>query len=252
MTARRCLAAALLTLLPWVASAQTPPPSYGVPPIPDYVRRALDDPGRTDAMRARDAGRRPAEVFALAGIKPGDKVIEFASFGQYDTTLIASIVGPRGHVWMYDLPYLQARAEAPSRAFVAAHKNTEYQIGKFDELTLPKNVDLVVFDMYYHDLQPNKVDTAKLNRMVYDALKPGGRVLVVDHRAEPGSGWRDAATIHRMDTATIVQEMEAAGFRLAVNSALFSNPADDKSKRVFEPTIRGGTDRSLFVFVKPR
>lgn len=245
-------AALALALASFATAAFAQAPAYGVPPIPSAVRQAVDSADRSDAMKARDAGRKPAEVFTLAGLKPGDKVIEFGSFGFYDTTIISGVIGPKGHVWMYDLPYMQARTEEAGNAFAAAHKNAEHKVAKFDELTLPKGVDLAVFDMYYHDLKGKDVDTAKLNTLVFAALKPGGRVLIVDHRAEPGSGWRDSTTIHRMDTATIVEEMQAAGFQLAVNSALFANSADDKSKRVFEPTIRGGTDRSLFVFVKPK
>jgi predicted methyltransferase len=248
---RFAVAAALMALVAAPAFAQLAP-SYGVPPIPDYVAKAVASPDRTDVMKARDGGRKPAEVWALSGIKPGDKVIEFGSFGWYDTTMISAIVGPRGHVWMYDLPYMQERTFEAGKTFTAAHKNAEHAVIKFDEATLPKGVDLVVFDMYYHDIKGKDVDPAKLNKMVFTALKPGGRVLVVDHRGEPGSGWRDSTTIHRMDTATIVEEMQAAGFQLAVNNGLFANPKDDKSKRVFEPTLRGGTDRSLFVFVKPR
>ncbi len=250
---RKLLALAFCAAISGAAvSAKAQVPAYGAPPIPDYVKAAVASPDRAEAMKARDGGRKPAEVFALSGIKPGDRVLEFGSFGWYDTTIISGIVGPKGHVFMYDLPYMQARTEEAGKAFTAAHKNAEHKVGKFDDLALPKGVDLAVFDMYYHDLKGKEVDTLKLNKAVFAALKPGGRVLVVDHRAEPGSGWRDSTTIHRMDTAAIVDEMKAAGFVLAVNSALFANPADDKSKRVFEPTLRGGTDRSLFVFVKPK
>lgn len=251
MTARRLIFAAALVLAAAPALAQTLKPAAGVPPIPEAVQRAVDSDDRSAAMKARDGGRKPAAVFALAELKPGDRVLEFGSFGQYDTTIIANAVGPRGHVYMYDLPYMAQRSEAPSKAFVAKHRNAEYRNGKFDELTLPTGVDLAVFDMYYHDLRAKEVDTAKLNKAVYAALKPGGRVLIVDHKAEDGSGWRDAATIHRIGAEAIVQEMEAAGFTLAVNSALFANPGDDHTKMVFDPTERGATDRALFVFVKP-
>jgi predicted methyltransferase len=251
LSRRLALTCALFAFCAAPALAQLAP-SYGVPPIPDYLAKAIASPDRAEAMKARDGGRKPAEVFALSGIKPGDRVIEFGAFGWYDSTIISSVIGPRGRLYMYDLPYMQERTFEAGKTFTAAHRNSEHKVAKFDEIALPKGVDLVVFDMYYHDLKGKEVDTAKLNKAVFEALKPGGRVLIVDHRAEPGSGWRDSTTIHRMDTATIVEEMQAAGFQLAVNNGLFANPKDDKSKRVFEPTIRGGTDRSLFVFVKPR
>lgn len=231
-----------------LATAVNPP----VGPAPVYIQRAVNSAERPAAQKARDFGRKPKEVLTFWGLKEGDRIIELASFGQYYTIMLADAVGPKGHIYMYDLPYMKARTEGPSKAFVAGHPNTEYAIGAFDQTTFPKDVDGVMIMMYYHDLKPNKIDTAVLNKKLYDALKPGGRVVIEDHRAEPGSGWRDAGTIHRMDTAVIVQEMEAAGFKLVIDSNILANPADDHKKMVFDPGERGTTDRSLFVFQKPK
>jgi predicted methyltransferase len=252
MLARRaviCAAVAMLIAGPALAQVK---PSDKVPPIPANIRAAVDDPGRPEKDRARDAGRKPAEVFALAGLKTGDKVIEIGSFGQYDTNIMVRAIGPKGHIWMYDLPYQRAKQEEPTKAFNAAHPNTEYQIGKFDELTYPKDVNLVVIDMYYHDLAlpSNGVDMTRFNKLMYDALKKGGRVLIVDHNAEAGSGRRDTQKIHRIGPEVIEAEMKAAGFKEIVNSTIFANPDDDKTKMVFAPGERGSTDRSLFVFQK--
>ena len=75
---------------------------------------------------------------------------------------------------------------------------------------------------------------------------------MIDHKAEDGSGWRDAGTIHRIGVETIKQEVLAAGFELARESDLLANPKDDRSKRVFAPGTRGTTDQAVFVFRKPR
>lgn len=218
--------------------------------VPVHIQRAVNSSERSDAARARDASRKPKELLTLAGLKEGDRVIELASFGQYYSMILADAVGPRGRVYMYDLPYMKGRAEGPSRAFVAGHPNTEYAIGKFDEIEFPEDVDLVTITLYYHDLQPNGVNTAVLNRKLYNALRKGGRVLVEDHRAQAGSGWRDAATLHRMDTSVIVNEMKAAGFDLLIDSNLLANPADDHTKRVFED--RGTSDRAVYIFQRSK
>ena len=252
MLARRtAICAAFAMLIAGSALAQATAIAK-VPPIPANLRAAVDDPTRPEKDRQRDAGRKPDQVFALAGIKTGDKVIEIGSFGQYDTNIIVRAIGPKGHVWMYDLPYQRAKQEEPTKAFNDAHKNTEYQIGKFDELTYPKDVNLVVIDMYYHDLAlpSNGVDMTKFNKLMFDALKKGGRVLIVDHNAEAGSGRRDTPKIHRIGPEVIEQEMKDAGFKEVVNSTIFANPGDDKTKMVFAPGERGATDRSLFVFQK--
>ena len=92
-------------------------PAYTLPSgTPAYIRAAIDDPARTAEQRARDANRKPAELLMMSGIRPGNTVVEFASFGQYFTTFLADIVGPKGKVYMYDLPYTDKRAGDASRA----------------------------------------------------------------------------------------------------------------------------------------
>jgi predicted methyltransferase len=227
-------------------------PVYVVPAdTPAHVRRAIGSPDRTDEQRARDYHRKPAEILTLAGIEEGDQIVEIAAFGQYFTTLLLAAVGPSGHVDMYDLPYTERFAGAASREFDAKHANAVYHQESYNEVALPQNVDSVWNVLYYHDLQPQGVDTAAFNRKIFDALKPGGIYLVIDHKAEDGSGWRDAATIHRMGVDTIKREVLAAGFELALESDLLANAADDRTKMVFAPGTRGTTDQAFFIFRKP-
>jgi predicted methyltransferase len=232
-------------------AAATPP--YAVAPsTPAHVRRAVESPERTDEQRARDYYRKPAEILTLAGVEEGDRIIELAAFGQYFTTMLVAAVGASGHVDMYDLPYTERMAGAASRAFDEKHENAAYHLESYNDVTFPSNVDSVWNVLYYHDLQPQGVDTAALNRRIFEALKPGGVYVVIDHKAEDGSGWRDAATIHRMGVDTIKQEVLAAGFELALDSDLLANPADDRTKMVFAPGTRGTTDQAFFIFRKPR
>lgn len=226
--------------------------SYTVPEgTPAYIRRAVESPARSAEHRARDANRKPAEVLTLSGVKPGDRVVEFASFGQYFTTLLVDIVGPEGMVYMFDLPYTEKRAGEASRKFVAAHPNAKYELVDYNEIELPQNVDIVFNILYYHDLPLNDIDTAKLNRKIYDALKPGGIFFIVDHNAAPGSGTRDTKALHRIDPEVIRREVTAAGFELVEESDLLANPDDDHTKMVFTPGTRGLTDQSIFKFRKP-
>lgn len=217
----------------------------------DYIQQALASSERSPEMTERDVARKPAEVLALSGIEPGDTVVEFAGFGQYYTTLLSSIVGPEGQVHMYDLPYTEERAGENSRAFVAAHPNTTYNVVDYNAIELPSDVDVVYNVLYYHDLSLNDIDVATLNRKIYDALKPGGVFLIIDHNAPAGTGTRDTESLHRIDPAVIKEEVLAAGFELAEDSDLLAHPEDDYSAMVFAPGTRGATDRSLFKFVKP-
>ncbi|MEJ1961078.1 MAG: methyltransferase [Gammaproteobacteria bacterium] len=234
-------------------AAAAPAATYVIPAgIPKYIRSAVESPGRSAEEKARDANRKPAEVLALSGVKPGDKVVEFASFGQYFTKLLSDIVGPKGGVYMYDLPYTEARSGAASRAFVAAHPNSKYELVDYNVLKLPENVDIVFNVLYYHDLSLNDIDTASLNKRVFASLKPGGIFFVVDHNAAPGSGTNDTKKLHRIDPEVIRKEVTAAGFELVEESKLLAHPGDDHTQIVFSPGLRGLTDQTIFKFRKPK
>jgi predicted methyltransferase len=226
---------------------------YVVPAgTPAYVRHAVESPDRSAEQKARDVNRKPAELLTLSGVKPGDHVVEFASFGQYFTALLSDVVGPKGMVYMYDLPYTEKRAGEASRAFVAAHPNAKYQIIDYNKLELPRKVDVVFNVLYYHDLSLNDIDTASLNTRIFKALKPGGIFFLVDHNAAPGSGRRDTKALHRIDPEVLKQEVTAAGFELVEESKLLQHPEDDHTKMVFTPGLRGLTDQTVFKFRKPR
>lgn len=225
---------------------------YAVPAdTPEPIRRAVESPARSDEDRARDGQRRPAEVLTLAGVEPGDHIVEFASLGQYYTEMLLAAVGDDGRVDMYDMPYTDSFAGDAGRAFDEAHANAAYHQVHYDEMELPSGVDAVFNVLFYHDLRPLEVDTAAFNERVYEALRPGGVYLVIDHKAEEGSGWRDADTLHRMEVSTIVEEVTAAGFELAVESDLLAHPEDPRTQNVFDDEIRGRTDRAVFVFRRP-
>jgi predicted methyltransferase len=231
-----------------VTSAQ----DYSVPAdAPAYIRAAVESGARPEADRVRDAARKPAEVLMLSGIEPGDRVIEIAGFGQYYTRMLSAIVGPGGMVAMYDLPYTGARGGGNSATYVSENPNTEYHLGAYNNAVFPDDVDVAFNILYYHDLGLQDVDRDAMNRKIFAALKPGGVYLIIDHKAEDGSGWRDTQSLHRMGTEVIVEELTAAGFELAVDSDLLANPDDPRDAMVFAPGTRGATDRALYVFRKP-
>jgi predicted methyltransferase len=258
-TARQFAALALLAasaaLVP--AFAGEAPPAAPVKPYAmpagtaDYIRKAVQSPDRTKAMTDRDADRKPAELLALSGVKPGDKVVEFAAFGQYFTTMLSSIVGDKGTVYMYDLPYTEARSGVASRDFVAKHPNSKYEVVDYNTMTLPENVDVVFNVLYYHDLPLNKIDTAALNAKILKSLKPGGIFFIVDHNAAPGPVTPESEKLHRIDPETIKKEVKAAGFELVEDSKLLANPADDHTWGPFTPGKRGTTDQAVLKFRKP-
>jgi predicted methyltransferase len=235
-----------------VSDSAPTPETYVIPPgTPAYIRNAIESPSRSAEQKARDVNRKPAELLQLSGVKPGDHIVEFASFGQYFTSFLSDIAGPKGSVNMYDLPYTDKRAGDASRAFVAAHPNCKYELVDYNAVELPPHLDIVFMVLYYHDLSLNDIDTGALNAKIFKALKPGGVFFVVDHNAAPDSGRRDTKALHRIDPALIKQEVTAAGFELVAQSDLLKRSSDDHTKMVFAPGLRGLTDQSVFKFRKP-
>jgi predicted methyltransferase len=244
---------ASITLSAPLVSAQA---AYTIPEgTPAHIVRGVQAADRPAEDVARDASRMPAEVLTLAGLEEGDKVAEISSFGQYYTRMLAAAVGPNGRVDQFDMPYMESIANgartAQGRAFPETHPNTTYALVHYNDIELAGDLDAVYNMLYYHDLQPQMVDTAAMNAKIFAALKPGGVYVIEDHKAEDGSGWRDGGTIHRIEKETIVEEVTAAGFELATDSDILENPDDPRTAMVFEQGTRGATDRALLVFKKP-
>jgi predicted methyltransferase len=115
--------------------------------------------------------------------------------------------------------------------------------------------DVVWLHLFYHDLhtslaQAKGATAAGFNRAVYERLKPGGFYVIVDHAAAVGAGTSDAQSLHRIESASVRAEVEAAGFVLDAESAMLANKDDLHAIKVFAPGIKGETDRFVYRFVK--
>lgn len=228
--------------------------------IPASIHAALADPSRPGADIARDPFRKPAEVLAFAGVRPGDRIVDFMSGGGYFTRLLARAVGASGRIYAY-LPDEEVKNCDPAEtdgtialAHDRAYPNISLLASPVNAFVAPEPLDMVWTAQNYHDLHDPfmaPVNLAVLNKRIYDSLKPGGVFLVIDHAAEAGSGLRDTNTLHRIDPAAIVREVKAAGFRLEARSDILRNPADSHALRVFDPGIRGRTDQVVLKFRKP-
>jgi predicted methyltransferase len=122
------------------------------------------------------------------------------------------------------------------------------------KLDAPESVDVVFTSQNYHDYPDEfmgRVDPVVLDRQVYDALKPGGVYIVIDHVAPAGSGMRDTDTLHRIDPAIVRKQVESAGFVFDGESDALRNPADPHDIKVFDKSIRGHTDQFMYRFRKP-
>ena len=95
------------------------------------------------------------------------------------------------------------------------------------------------------------IDRAEMNRRIFDALRPGGTFVVIDHAAAAAAGTAVAESLHRIAPRAVEKEVTAAGFLLEDVSPHLRNPQDDLSRSAFDESIRGGTDRFFHLYRKP-
>jgi predicted methyltransferase len=227
----------------------------------NYVTSAIIDPARPADQRQLDAWRRPAEVIAFSGLKPGDRIADFMSGNGYFTRIFSKVVGPGGAVYAF-LPAQELANCAPEETAGTKalerdrrYRNVTVLIDAADRFAVNEPLDMVWTAQNYHDLHDKfmqPIDIAALDRAIFRALKPGGVFLVIDHVAAAGSGLRDTETLHRIDPEAIRSEVTAAGFVFEAQSDVLRNPEDSHLLPVFDATIRHRTDQIVFKFRKPR
>lgn len=230
-------------------------------PVSKAIAAAVADPARPQADRDRDAGRKPADSIAFAGLKPGQRIADLLPGGGYFTRIFSAVVGPKGQVFAVatpkrpDAPPDRPEPSAAVKAIAADphYSNVTVSVEKIVEFKLPEKLDMIWTSQNYHDLHNVKdVDVGAFNKVVFESLKPGGIYIVIDHAAEKGSGFSATSTLHRSDPDAVKSEVEAAGFEFVGSSDVIANPADDRKVAVFEQGLHDKTDRYLLKFRKPK
>ncbi|MDA0790617.1 MAG: hypothetical protein O2780_14305 [Proteobacteria bacterium] len=228
---------------------------------PDALQQTLARSDRSAADVERDVRSRPDVVLRLLRLEAGDRVADIFAGGGYYSDILSGVVGSEGRVLLHNnAAYRQfARVALASRFDGRDPGNIIMHNAEVDDLMLGSNdPDAAIMIMSYHDLyfaDPENgwpaIDADQFLDQIYRALVPGGRFLVVDHAAPPGSGNRSARTVHRIDPEFAREDIERHGFKLIRKSEVLRNPDDDYSLNVFDPAVRGKTDRFVYVFRKP-
>ena len=214
--------------------------------VPDF-QALVASVDRSDADRTNDLRRKPVPFLAFMDVRPGMTVADIGAGGGYTTELLARAVGDTGKVYAHNT----ARGRFVERLKKPVMKNVVEVAGPFDDPLPPeaRNLDLVTFNFNYHDTTYMTVDRARMNRAVFDALKPGGHYIVADHSAQPGAGVSVGKSLHRIEEAAVQREVEAAGFRLVAEGGFLRNPNDPRTATVFNPNQPN--DEFVLKFVKP-
>ena len=226
----------------------------------DVSAAAVADPSRPPEDTARDANRKPAATLSFIGVRPGDRIADYASGAGYFTRLFSVAVGPGGRVYasvpseLLVYPNI-VKGLAETQSWSARHPNVTVTLASaLPAARYPEPLDVFWIGQNYHDLLDDfmgPVDIAAFNRAVYAALKPGGYYVILDHVAAPGSPANVTDTLHRIEPGVVRRQVEAAGFRYVGASDVLANPSDPHTVGVFDASIRGRTDQFLFKFRKP-
>jgi predicted methyltransferase len=224
---------------------------------PGPIAAAVANPSRPAENTARDAERKPAEMLTFAQVKRGETIVDFMPGKGYFTRLFSTAVGPRGTVYAVTpqavLDKFKGKPRPPSVSTEKGHANVHDIVSSNSSLNLPGSADLVWTSQNYHDVHIflGTDGATAFDKAVFDALKPGGVFVVLDHSGVRGQDDATMAKLHRIDEDIVKREVVAAGFVLEAENDSLRNPADPRTANVFDPSIRGKTDQFVLRFRKP-
>jgi len=246
------------------ATAQQSP----LPLSSEQIAQIVASPDRSAADRTNDLRRKPEQMLAFIGIRPGIVAFDVSAAGGYTTELLARAVGPSGKVYGQSRPSDPNRAPTPPAAPEGnSHPNIAPSAAPaappsaprpsavarpFEDAVPPElaaQIDLATLMFNYHDLGHLGVDRAAMNRAVFRALKPGGLYVIADHSGRQGTGISESGTLHRIEEAFLRQEVEAAGFKLQAEGSFLRNPNDPRDKNTPDPPQP--KDEFVLKFIKP-
>ena len=202
-----------------------------------------------------------SELIRFARVEAGATVIDvYPGDGDW-TRLFSDVVGLGGRVYSFvpdEVAHFKNDPVGRMRTLAREPGRENVEAVSADLMTMPEVMqpaDVVWLHLFYHDLhtaliQGRGATAARFNRAVFERLKPGGSYVIVDHAAVAGAGTSDAQSLHRIDPASVREEVEAVGFMLEAESTMLANKDDRHSIKVFDPSIKGQTDRFVYRFVR--
>ncbi|MFN3667917.1 MAG: hypothetical protein ACK4VY_01265 [Brevundimonas sp.] len=234
-------------------AVDAPSPAPAAAAAVDHAAAAMADARRPEADRARDELRQTRAMLEFTGLTPGMAVADIRPEEGFFARLFSVMVGEQGRVYAFVPNQTAARENAFGDALVTDYPNVVRVTGKLEEMTFDRPLDVVFMGEEYHDFVIPRfgVDVAAMNAAVFAALKPGGRYVILDHQAADGAGISVAGTLHRIEAAELRRQVEAAGFVFDGQTDAVRMPSDDHTLSVFDPAVRGRSDRFVYRFRKP-
>ncbi len=243
------------------AGAESEPGAEAVEVAPDVaiaaplgraaVEAIVTDPSRSEADRETDRRRAPLEFLLFCGLRPGMRVADLGAGSGYTSELLARAVGTSGRVYGHNTIFVRQRFAAEPWAERLAKPVNATIVDLESDFDAPfsadiRDLDLVVNVLFYHDFEWQGVDRASHNANVFAALRAGGHYVIVDASAAEGAGVSASKTLHRIEEAVVVRELEAAGFELVARGDFLANPDDTRDWNATPWSDRERAERGEF------
>jgi predicted methyltransferase len=222
------------------------------------VEKILAMPHRDAEDRQREADRTPVQAMAYWGLAPNMKVIEFGPGGGWYTKILAPYLADEGELYL-----VSSAAALDALGPILKKKNMRKAIKQPIDVKWDENLnryalgtssfgvagaDRVLNIREYHGF--DEEGAKRLNKAAFDALKPGGKYVIVDHSKRHMAPHTDELS-RRVDPVRVILEVQAAGFVLESSSNMFYRPDDELRYEVGRKTVAGNTDRFSLMFKKP-
>jgi predicted methyltransferase len=250
-------------------------------PGTDPLAAAIDSPARTPKYVKRDVYRHPLETLRFFGLRPNQTVVEIWPGQGWYLEILAPYLRDQGKYYAAieapDVPGASKETQDDAsllRKKIAADPAhygkvivTELHPPERTEICPPGTADLVLTFRNVHNWMDAGNQQAQFN-VFFKALKPGGVLGVVEHRAKPGTTVEESRKSGYVDEAYVKKLATTAGFRFDAASPVNNNPKDTKDYPegvwTLPPTLQlgdkdrgkylaiGESDRMTLRFVKPR
>jgi len=210
--------------------------------VPQEIQAIVDSPDRSAGDRETDKRRHPAQLLAFSGVKPGMSVLDVGTGRGYGAELLARAVGPSGSIVAQNDPIVFdkfMKGQWDPRFATPVMANVKTVVRPLDDPVPPGSgpFDLIMFVYMYHDSVWMGRDRKAMNQALFNALKPGGQMIVVDHAGNRGTGTTQTDTLHRIEESVVKSELEAAGFKLVEEAHFLRNPNDPRDAPFFKATM---------------
>lgn len=220
---------------------------------------ALAAPSRPQADKDHDADRKPAQTMMFLGVQPGMTALDAVAVGGYMTEVLSVAVGPSGKVYSQNPPAVYQLQNGMYKPQVdARHANKRLPNAVRVDVDLPAtaqippgSVDVAVTAQNFHDIYYlySPAAAQQFLDVIFATLKPGGVLGLIDHVGNDGA---NNAQLHRVPKQIAIDAAKKAGFVVEAESNLLAHSADDHTKAVFDPSVRGKTDQFLLRLRKPK